>query len=104
MQNDLADEDPDEKMLRRHPIHYQGWFDEDGYWNTNNYPHAFIRARNCPPAMWPINASDWGFEEWLPSQTDMTPGGYPHPEIVIVNGQEQVGLSLPGVNAAFYYR
>jgi len=34
----------------------------------------------------------------------MTPGGYPHPEIVIVNGQEQVGLSLPGVNAAFYYR
>jgi len=55
--------------------------------------------------MWPINASDWGFVEWLPSQTDMTPrfGDPQHPAVVMVGGEEEIGLARSGVNAAFYY-
>ena len=105
MQNDLADEDPKRQSLSRHPVHGHGWVDADGYWNVNNYRHPFIPARWAPPAMWPINASDWGFVEWLPSQNDMTPrsGDPQHPAVVMVGGEEEIGLARSGVNAAFYY-
>jgi hypothetical protein len=105
MENELADEDPDEKTLWNHPIHGHGWVDEEGYLNVDGYPRRFIRAIHCPPAMWPVNARDWGFVQWLASQTDMTPrpGGPQHPAIVMVGRQERVGLADSGVNAAFYY-
>lgn len=40
-----------------------------------NYVDPFIRPQDTPAHIWPINAADWGFIEWLPSQTDMVPIG-----------------------------
>jgi hypothetical protein len=106
MKNGLPDEDPREGDLRHHPVHGQGWIDEDDHRNVNNYRHPFIRAQNAPPHVWPINARDWGLEEWLPSQTDMTPdgGGWTHPALVMDDEDEKVGQDHAIVNAAFYYR
>jgi hypothetical protein len=90
MELELSDPHPRERSLRHHPIHGKGFIDEDGYRNVNNYLRPFIRARDAPPHVWPINAKDWGFEEWLPSQTDMVPqGGSLHP--IIERGLDEDG-------------
>lgn len=103
----LVDDNPHERSLRHHKIHGNGWIDLNDYRNVDNYRHPFIRAKNAPPHVWPINAADWGLEEWLPSQTDMTPnsGGDTHPVIKIDRtGEERVGEDHGIVNAAFYYK
>ena len=103
----LVDDNPHERSLRHHKIHGNGWIDLNDYRNVDNYRHPFIRAKNAPPHVWPINAADWGLEEWLPSQTDMTPssGGNSHPVVRLDrHGEEKIGEDHGIVNAAFYYK
>jgi hypothetical protein len=112
MENPLSNENPKERYLRRHPIHGQGWIDENDYRNVNNYPYPHIRAKNTPRRIWPENASDWGLQLWVPSQTDMTPRARntatgrpprPHPVLVSDEQYEWEEMDNSDVYAAFYY-
>lgn len=75
----LADPEPTYRPhLHGHPIHSRKRSVEvEGFTYVPNYTHYFIRAKDVPAWIVPINAADWGFVEWLPSQTDMVPG---HPD------------------------
>jgi len=103
----LAYEDPDERLLKNHPVHgnRDGWSDRLGYWNVNNYENSFIPASCAPVCVQPCNAVDFGFQECLASQRDMLPepDGYPHPAMVKVRGRTRLRYARSGVNAAFYY-
>ena len=112
MKNPLQNENPKERYLTRHPIHGQGWVDENDYRNVDNYPDPHIRAKNTPPRIWPENASDWGLQLWVPSQNDMAPGtqnkvtGFssrPHPVLVSDGRYEWEEMDYSVVWAAFYY-
>jgi len=112
MNNPLQNENPEERYLRRHPVHGQGWIDEDDYRIVNNYLYPHIRAKNTPRRIWPDNASDWGLQLWVPSQTDMTPGSRntisgrpprPHPVLVSHGRHEREAMDASDVYAAFYY-
>lgn len=110
MIDSLPNENPKERSLRHHPIHGQGWVDENGFRNVNNYIHPHIRAKNTPRRIWPENAADWGLQLWVPSQTDMTPGARserrrprPHPVLVNDGEYEWEVMDYSDAYAAFYY-
>lgn len=91
--------------LEDHPIHgpRNGRQTRDRFTKVPNYVHPFIRAKEAPEHVWPHNAADWGFIEYLPSQTDMTPRkkGRPHPALGHDGNENMV---YARVNAAFYYK
>lgn len=82
------------EYLTGHPIHsHRRGVEVNGFTWVANYVGLFIRAEDAPPHVWPVNAADWGFIEYLPSQKDMTPEGGGHPalnhngDLQLVHGQ-----------------
>lgn len=73
------------------------------YLRLPNYVDRFIKAKDAPPQVWPVNAADWGFRETLPSQSDLTPHSRARPHPIV--GEEDGEMALTGdrVHAAFNY-
>lgn len=99
---------PKVDMLSHHPIHGKGRGQKtaDGFLSVNNYGDDFICAKDVPPHLWPMNARDWGFVEWLPSQSDMQPHRHARTagaqRVLNQNGVLAL-LHRKDVYAAFYY-
>jgi hypothetical protein len=107
-EGELADEDPAQSYdyyLRDHPIHGQGWIDENGFRNVNNYAHKFIAAEMAPPHVWPVNAVDWGLLEVLPLHTQLQPEpNMGHVMLKVKVDEAQLRVCRWTVHPAFQYK